>query len=227
MAISELEKVLADFKTTLDLDVKSLRDLHDKDSGNKGRPGRWLDALKRASIVLLTANLENYVENLVCEGLLYLCKNKVRARKYPETYRYWIFKQEINMRNLSVRDSKDVIELSMKLWNDIRELQESELKLDEIKDEFANPTPKNVNWIMGLLDYENYLDGLNINVLSTSVSAKSTIGEIAKRRNDIAHGDITQVPTLDDLERLVKFSQLFANRMQKDVTSKIQSCLKA
>ena len=227
MSIKELNNVLEDFKKTLDADVKSLADLHRKDGGKgQGRPGRWLEAITRASIVLLAANLENYIETLICEAFRYLCKNKVRARKYPETYRLWNFRQDVNRRSLGLNDSKNVIELSLKLWSEVRELQEDELKLEILKEEFANPTPKNVDWIMSLLDYKDYLNGITTRVLGNDTSAKSALGEIAQRRNEIAHGDISQTPSIDDVERLSKFSQLFANRIYKDVETKINECLK-
>jgi hypothetical protein len=227
MAISQLNIVLEKFKETLDNDVKSLLNLHKKDSEKgAGRPGKWLDSIRRSAMVLLTANLENYIEILICEGFLLLAENQVKARKYPEAFRLWNFRQNVQMRNLSINDTKNVIDLSMRLWSDVRELSKDELKLEELKEEFANPTAKNVNWIMGLLNYENYLDNLIIQVFKKDVSAKSAMEEIATRRNKIAHGDTSEIPSIEDLDRLIKFSQLFANQFYKDVELKIEEYLK-
>lgn len=228
MPIQELDLVVKNFKKTLDADVKSLVDLHSKDSGKgAGRPGRWLEALRRAAIVLLAANLENYIETLICEGLRHLCNNKVHARKYPENFRLWNFRQDIQMRSLSLNQSKDVIDLSMRLWNDVRELQEDELKLEQLRDAFANPTAKNINWIMELLDYKDYLDRvtMTIKVMGKDTQAKKAVKEIAVRRNAIAHGDVSQLPAVEDVQRLMKFSQLFGNRIYKDVETKVRKCL--
>ena len=146
--INNLETLLRDYKKTLDSDVKSLIDLYERDTAAKGRPAKWLQAVTRASIVLLGANTENYIESLVCDGLQHLADNKVTARRYPENFRLWIFREEIHMRSLSITDARDVTDLSMKLWSDVRELPVEELNLESLKENFANPTPKNVNWLM-------------------------------------------------------------------------------
>lgn len=113
--MNSLEVLLKDYKKTLDSDVKSLIDLHEKDTAAKGRPGKWSQAITRASVVLLGANTENYIETLVCEGLQHLANNKVTARRYPENFRLWIFREEIHMRSLSINDARDVTDLSMRL----------------------------------------------------------------------------------------------------------------
>lgn len=223
--INSIETLLRDYRKTLDSDVKSLVELHEKDSGTQGRPGRWLQAIARSSVVLLGANTENYIESLVCEGLQYLADNKVKARRYPENFRLWIFREEIHMRSLSITDARDVTELSMKLWSDVRELPTEELKLESLKESFANPTPKNVNWIMSLLDRDSYLSDVAVTVDGASISGEAGLGELAARRNKIAHGNKDEKPSIQDVRRLTKFCQLFANRLKKDVESTVSSCL--
>ena len=158
MEIKELNKTHEIFKTTLKEDVDSLISLVKKDQGTKGRPGAWIDAVKRSSVVLLGASLENMIETAVCESFTFLAEQKLVARRYPERFRFWLFREEAHMRNIGIDDSKNFIHLTLKLYSDVRELSTSELKLNVLKDEFANPTPKNIDWIMGLLDFENYTD---------------------------------------------------------------------
>jgi len=48
--------------------------------------------------------------------------------------------------------------------------------------------------------------------------APAAIGELASRRNKIAHGDAGENPSAEDVKRLTKFCQLFANRFAKDIS---------
>ena len=226
MAIQSLDNLRDQFKDTLDKDVKSLIRLHEKDRTSQGRPGDWLKAIRRSSIVLLAANLENYIESLVCTALEEMAKNEVKATKYPQSYRLWLFRKIANNRNLGNVEAKDVIDVSLKLYSEIREIKQAELRIDELKDNFANPTASNINWIIGLLDKENYLEGLELNVNGASTSAKSALGELATRRNEVAHGNVNQDPAIDDIQRLSKFCQLFSTRLKKDVTTITESILK-
>lgn len=226
MAIIEsIDQGLTAFKATLDADVKSLLDLHAAEDAGAGRPGRWLEAIRRSSLVLLAANFENFCETTVCVALTHLTNQGVFARRYPERYRHWLFREDVQMRNFGIDDAKEFITLSLRLYSDIRPLTIDELKLDRLKKEFANPTPANIDWLVGLFDIENYLSGISIMVNSTATGATAAIGELANRRNKIAHGDITEIPSEDDVKRLTKFCQLFANRYAKDLSEVTQKCL--
>jgi hypothetical protein len=45
--INNLETLLNDYKSTLDSVVKSLIELHERDTAAKGRLGKWLQAASR------------------------------------------------------------------------------------------------------------------------------------------------------------------------------------
>lgn len=131
------------------------------------------------------------------------------------------------MRAIGVDDAKNFIELSQRLFNPVRALPLNELRLDDLKEQFDNPTPNNVNWMAGLFDVDEYLDGVTITVLTKATKAKAAIGELAERRNAIAHGDASQQPKETDIQRLTKFCGLFANQITKDVTKWTQKCVAA
>jgi len=223
--IQLLEDCLTKFKTTLDADVKSLMSLYATESVKPGPPASWLSALLRSSCVLLVANFENFIEGLFCASLTHLATNNVVADKYPKRFRYWLFRKETHMRNIGVEAAKEYIELSQRLFNPVRALTLTELRLDDLKEEFANPTPSNVNWMAELFDEKDYVDRVTILVLGVSTKAKAAIGELAKRRNDIAHGDAMQKPKEADVVRLTKFCQLFGNQITKDVTKWTNKCI--
>lgn len=223
--IQRLEDCLAKFKTTLDADVKSLMNLYVAEKGKPGPEAAWLPALLRSSCVLLVANFENFVEELVCASFTHLVANSVVADKYPKRFRYWLFRKETHMRNIGVEDAKEYIELSQRLFNPVRALTLDELRLDDLKEEFANPTPTNVNWMAALFDEKDYVERVTLTVLNVSTKAKAAIGELAKRRNDIAHGDTAQKPQDTDIVRLTKFCLLFGNQFTKDVTKWTSNCL--
>jgi hypothetical protein len=75
------------------------------------------------------------------------------------------------------------------------------------------------------LDYSNYAEGVSITVHGEPVNAQSGLGELAKRRNEIAHGNIEQKPSIEDVDRLRKFVKLFANRVTRDVISTVEGSL--
>ena len=225
MTIQALSSLRDQFKKSLANDVGALVRLYERENEGRGRPGDWLRPLKRSAVVLIASNLENFVEELVCGALAHLHSLNVVARRYPEGFRIWRFRSSAHMRNLREDNTKDLIELSFKLYSDVRPLSADELKLDEIRDTFANPIAKNVNWIMSLLDVPDYCSSKSVTVDGVEIGLVSGLGELAKRRNDVAHGNANVQPSIDDVKRLSKFAQLLATRMMRDVESAILRCI--
>lgn len=225
MAVNELDQLREQFVKTLNADVKSLTNLHERDAGGAGRPGQWLRAIRRSAIVLIGANLENFVEDLVCTSLHHLADCGVRARHYPEGFIVWRFQHTVQSRNLSSENTKELLDLSLRLSSEVRELRHDELLLEEVKEIFANPTPKNINWIMTLLDKPNYVSGLRVAVKGDKTSVDSTLHELARRRNSIAHGDAIEDPSLDDVKRLLTFARNFSTKIKNDATVATEKCL--
>lgn len=225
MSIPALDQVLVNFRQTLKSDVKSLMRLYQAEAKGPGRPGHWMSAITRSAIVLLAANLENFVERLFCTSFSHLAAQSLIARSYPERFRHWLFHEEANMRNIGIDTSREFIQLSLKLYSDIRPLTDVELKLERLRERFANPTPANIEWLLSLLDLDSkYLQDMTLGKDKTE--ARAVIGELANRRNKIAHGDSSENPTYEDVERLTKFCQLFANRITRDVSARTEQCLK-
>jgi hypothetical protein len=225
MDTSTIEKRNTEFKDALSKDVESLIRLYEKDSSTAGRPGDWLEAIARSAVVLTAANLESFLEDVVCSGLRLLSQEQLAAQHYPENIRVWVFQSEASRQNISLKDARDIVELTQKLWAPFRPIETDELKLDAIRERFANPIPANVNWLMGLLDYSNYAEGVSVTVQGETVNAQSGLGELARRRNEIAHGNTEQKPEIDDVDRLRKFVKLFGNRVTKDIVSTVKSSL--
>ena len=220
-----LDDCLATFKATLGADVKSLLAHYTAENAKPGPKASWLQASLRASCVLLAASLETFVEGSVCAAFTHLADRHVVADKYPKTFRYWLFRTELHMRKIGVEDAKKHVELTQRLFSPVRPLTLQELQLDVLKKEFANPIPSDVSWMASLFDEVEYVDSLTLTVLGKPTKAKAAIGELAKRRNDIAHGDTNQKPKDTDVERLSKFCQLFGNQFTKDLTKWTSCCL--
>ncbi len=225
MALGLLEDLRSEFARTLDSDVKSLIKLYEADVKTAGRPANWLRAVKRSSVVLVAANLENFIEDCVCKGLEHLVENRVRATSYSEEFRMWRFRKDAHMRNLGIENSRELVKLSLKLFSEVYKLQRDELMLDQIRAQFANPTPSNINWIMGLLDWKDYVAGATLRMDGAEVPVEATLHELANRRNSVAHGDATQDPSIEDVKRLAKFARQFSTRIKKDASSKVERCL--
>lgn len=215
--ISELNQLRERFVKTLNADVRSLTKLHEKDAKSAGRPGQWLGAIRRSSIVLIGANLENFVEDLVCTSLHHLADRGVKARRYPEGFIVWRFQHTAQSRDLSPENTKELLDLSLRLYSEVRKLRHDELLVEEIREIFSNPTPRNVNWIMSLLDRSDYVGGLQVAVEGNKTSVNSALHELARRRNSIAHGDSQEDPSLGDVKRLLTFAQNFSTKIKNDV----------
>ena len=225
MTIQSLADLRNDFKARLNDDVKSLMRLYELHDGQVGQPGRWMAPLRKSSLVLIASNLESFLEGTVCGGLAYLCNRGVVARRYPEGFRIWRFRSQAHMRNLSVDNTKELVELSQKLYSEVRPLTLDELSIDSIKDQFANPIPKNVNWLMGLLDFAEYCNGRSVTVDGVNTNIAAALSELAQRRNDVAHGGNDAAPSSDDVKRLSKFAQMLSTRFMRDVSNVIKRCL--
>ncbi|MBC6715137.1 hypothetical protein H9Q09_02915 [Aurantimonas sp. DM33-3] len=225
MTVATLLTLRDDFKRRLNADVKSLVRLYDQNDGGRGRPGDWMIPLRKSALVLVASNLEYFLESTVCCGFEHLVDRDVVARKYPEGFRLWRFRSQAHMRNLSVDHAKELVELSQKLYSDVRPLTREEIVVENIKDQFANPTPKNVNWLMRLVDIEDYCDIRSVTVGGNAMNITVGLGELAQRRNDVAHGGDQEVPTMEDVKRLSKFAQLLSTRFMRDVSSAIERCV--
>jgi hypothetical protein len=214
------------FDRAIKTDVQSLIKQHEQDANSPGRPANWLKAERRAAVVLLAASLEYFVEDVVCEGFRFLVDQGIMASAYPRNLRLWLFKQSIVERNLStprdISQPEIVLSLYERLWSSTLRLEEKDLRLELVRQEFDNPTTKNINWIMGLLDFQHYLNGIPaIRVNQARVVPESAIHELSNRRNNIAHGNTDEDPDVDRVKFLLKFSKLFSNRIDKDVREKI------
>lgn len=217
MNTSLVEERRGEFKDALNEDVKSLIKLHAKDEGSVGRPGKWLDAIKRSAVVLAAANLESFLEDTACLGLRILSSQEVAATHYPKNFRLWNFQQEANNRSLGLKDAEEIVAVSQKLWARHRSIDEDELRLRELRNQFSNPTRAQVDWLMGLFDQNDYTAGVTIRVDGEPTNAESALGELSQRRNDVAHGEIDQKPTLDDVKRIRRFVLLLSNKVKKDI----------
>jgi len=222
MAIDQLTELRDEFKRNLAADVGALVRLYERNNGGPGRPGDWLRPLKRSAVVLIASNLESFIEELVCSALAHLQEKQVAARKYPEGFRIWRFKSSAHMRNLSVDNTKELVELTLKLYSEVRPLAIEELKINDIKDSFANPIPKNVDWIMGLLDLKDYCKDTSVTVDGVATKVSAGLNELAKRRNEVAHGDAEAEPSIEDIKRLTKFAQMFATRIMRDASAQTE-----
>lgn len=225
MDITEIENRREEFKEALNEDVKSLIKLHEKDEGTVGRPGKWLEAIRRSAVVLAAANLESFLEDTACLGFRILSDKGISATHYPKNFRLWNFQQEANNRSLGLKDAEEIVEVSQKLWARHRSLDEDELRLGELRKQFSNPTPGQVDWLMGLFGESDYVAGVTVRIDGEPTSAESALGELAQRRNDVAHGDIDQKPNIDDVKRIRRFVLLFSNRVKKDVIKVVENAI--
>ena len=164
---------------------------------------------------------------LFAKDLDFLVNRGIVASSYPQSLRLWLLKLSVIERNLNIsRDVSQpeiVLSVFQRLWSTSLRLEESDLRLDKIQQKFDNPTTKNINWIMGLLDLPHYLNGIpTIQVNGIGYAPEGIIHELSNRRNNIAHGDTTENPDIDRAVFLLKFARLLANRIDRDVRMKIQ-----
>lgn len=123
------------------------------------------------------------------------------------------------MRSLSIDNAKELV------YSEVRPLTREELSIEGIKEQFANPIPKNVNWLMSLVDVDNYCNNKTVTVDGDTTNITSGLGELARRRNDVAHGGDEEAPSIDDVKRLSKFAQMLSTRFMRDVSRAVERCI--
>ena len=149
-----------------------------RELGASPRPGRPpnLEALNRAAIVLLSAHLEGYIEDVYSEAATVLLEGKVK--------------------NL-------------------------EVLVKNAQDSFQNPRPRAIEQLFGTIGLPGILDGISWRRANND-SVRRRLGEFLTLRNDVAHGDETNVHK-SKVQYYSRFTKLFAENMDRKVGDEVAS----
>jgi len=214
-----------EFKSSLRRGVDSLLELHKEAEGSVGRPANWEKTVRRTTLVLLTANLEAFSEGVVAEGLTFLADQNVPAADYPSGIRDYIIYLEYERRrgHFGLADASEMGELQDRWTSSQWTPSVEDLPTDKIEDRFQNPKPPDIDWLMGLLDYEDFVNTRRIQYQYEKMDVRGRLNELCRRRNRIAHGD-EHTPEIETVRLMKSLCLSMALQMDRRTREKVEEC---
>jgi hypothetical protein len=172
-------------------------------SGKTGQEATG-NAINRGCIVLLCAHLEGFIEDIATEAIDIMI-GRARVEDVPLLFRS--LHAEDHLRSLEpIKDYKaraprikKMFETESDLWVAGKVLQPTMVRAKMVCDEMSNPGSKEIRQFLELLDVdiEEYLTNIAQSGLLSSANG------LVARRNAIAHGEVTAIPTFIDVDQYI------------------------
>lgn len=184
------------------------------------------NAVLRAAVVLLVSHFEGYLK-LLCEGHVDWLSDGVReSRTIPralrEAYTLPLLEQVVQSRNADQRWVllKKVRDLNC-LWIDQAKPPSGLLKPSVLSRRVTSANPDVIDEIFSLIGHaspvcEGDID-LTVAEEVQSLNIRRGLIDVIDCRNDIAHGDVSRLPTREDVDRYIAFLQALTERLERKV----------
>ena len=169
--------------------------------------------LNRAIIVMLCSHIEGYLEDIVREFANDLCDKHISMGKVPGALKIAYMKKDIEkLKQTYTEDSiKELFANYNRLWLEEETLEESELNVDYLIEQFSTPNSKKVEeFFKKAIGYSNVWKRVRKNV-------QYDLNAIVQRRCDVAHGDFNAAVGFDDIKRYCKSVQKLAKIFDKRI----------
>jgi RiboL-PSP-HEPN len=170
---------------------------------NTPRLRRSNESLARAPLVLLCSHLENFFETLVIDILQFHESNQTSIAELPD-----------QLRLLQVCQGLTMSDDPQKKWLFICKLHQSPFSEDSqfctegvFKSEFhlkgfASPGSKEIERLLRTVGVESIWK--SIEARTGSLILKSSLDSFVNRRNNVAHGNSSDKPTINDVKSTIK-----------------------
>jgi RiboL-PSP-HEPN len=164
------------------------------------------NALNRASIVLLCAHLEGFLEDLVTEAIDVLVDHGARIENLPLVFRALHAEQylrEIELikdRNARAPKIEVMFKSESPLWSNGQVLLRPMVRSNAVCAELGNPGSREVRQFLELV-------GVNIEQFLRDAGQSDLLGKInglVTRRNQIAHGEVSASATTGDVDQYLQ-----------------------
>lgn len=191
---------------------------------NAVRHGAEINALCRASIVLLSSHIEAYVKELGEHTLDAMYENKICRSKIALLFFYHLSKERIeNIRSGSdpekiAGNMRTFVEEESKLWKPMGEFP-IPISASEFNGGFSNPKFEKTKAYFGRFGYSTYRKDFFSKLGRYGQLTINNIDHIVDTRNSIAHGDPNATKTPVEVAEMIDTAKLFC-RTTDDIFAK-------
>lgn len=186
---------------------------HSVKLGSK-RDAETVNALCRASIVLLSSHLEGYVENLAEVILQRIFQRTLSKQKLAPRFLYY-FSKDILDELYGTRDPdkmagkvKVLFQRDIDIWS-TNDTFEAELPSDRFIADFSNPSFKKIKRFVARFGYSDYQHDLGYLLRANYQPCVNMVDNVIDQRNKIAHGDAVATAVPLDVANMLRLVRLF------------------
>ena len=191
-------------------DLAQLYAAHTARAGTSAGRKYGVDALNRAGLVLLSAHLEGFIEDLVKETIDVIIANSVPMKLLPLRLRAVQVEKDLvepisgdNYVRTNARISK-VGPIIAQFWTDIQPSTTSNLSAQPIIKVMNNPGTNLINRMFWYFDIDQVMDRISWKKASNK-TVKDNINKLVGKRNEIAHGAIEINVTKSEVKKYEKY----------------------
>lgn len=204
-------------------EVRTLSALDPARSGDVSRP-TVSNALTRAAIVLLTAHVEGYLEDLVTEALDQLVAKAVPVERLPLLLRALHAEHHLKqLEPMSDRKARaprieKMFAAEAAMWTTGELAQAHMVKAKLVCAEMSNPGSREIAAFLELINVriEDHLARVGSN------ASLSQIDGLVHRRNQIAHGEANSTSAFGDVDTYLGIVGTLANYIDNAVAQAVQ-----
>lgn len=178
------------------------------------RRGEEINALCRASVVLLSSHIEAYIKELGEHVVDCMYRRNVCRSKVSNNFFYHISKEKIEAIKSTSDHARisdfifDFLDKDSMLWGKADPFPRS-IDIGIFNKGFANPKFEKVKAYLGRFGYENYRKDFLRDLGNQGNLTINSLDAIVNARNAIAHGDPEATKTPEELKTLLDMSKIF------------------
>lgn len=191
-----------------------------------------LNAIRRASVVLLVSHFEGYLKSLAEDYIDVVGGGHLPSSKIPmgirELHTLPKFEEIVSCADDRQRTAllKKISSVTV-LWNDTAKPSAGTLQADVLARRVTSATSDCIDALFELMgSRQKVCDGeIDVQMFEdqvTSLNIRYSLSDLVGCRNAIAHGDPSRKPTSEDIDRYVSFLTAFTARLERKLGQLVQ-----
>lgn len=195
-------------------------------------PGRgWkhkVAALNKGALVLLTAHLEAFLEELYAEALAAIVAARIPSSAAPDRLKLTALRGTANdIRSSSDRAKRDdhtlrLLKRAERLGHPRKRLSAGDVDTASVLRDFANPRPESIDWLFSNLGIVGILGRVRWQGKS-SAAVRADLERMVEKRNKIAHGELGANVYKEDVRYHRQLVERLADRLDQIVGAHVAS----
>jgi hypothetical protein len=186
-----------------------------------------VEALNRASVVLLAAHLEGFIEDLVSESFAVLHNRGTTMAAIPTRIKAAQLESDV-MRPIQHGDhrtanqrAQNLASIIADLWNPAVVASANNLRAAPILRQMSNAGTNEINTVFWYFDLDSVMDTISWKKAGSEV-VQQNINELVGRRNAIAHGTVSVMVNKGDVKRYMKYVKGVAKKLDLLMETKLR-----